>query len=1387
MPGENESTTRLKIDVSEFQTGIRNAQRQIRLANAEFQNAASSMENWKESTEGIQAKIRQLTQTLDAQEDILDNLEKEYQRVVEANGELSQEAINVKIKIEQQKAAINRTNREISQYRQSLEEVSDESGNLEDSMENASEGLENASEGLEDVAGASENSGGALSKFADIAGNVVVTGVKLMGAALATAAAGFVSSVKKANDAKKALNGFEASTGSSAKQMKKYEEVMKNIYKNNFGESFDDIADAMSKVKQQLGKIDKATLENVTTKAIALRDTFDMDINESIRGIDGLMKNMGLTADEAFDYVAKGAQSGLNKSDELMDNIAEYSQIWGQAGFSAKEMFTILQNGLDSGAYNLDKVNDFVKEFTISLSDGRIEEGIGNFSEKTKEVFNSWKNGGASQKDVFNSIIADMANMKDEQKALSVASDMWSAVGEDNAMKIITSLNKANNTYKNVKGTMEEINQVKYNTPIEAMEGVGRVIQTDFIMPIGEKAMPVFQKFADTVSKGAAKADGDMGKLAGTVAKAAAGLVKGIGKMIADALPDIIDSGSEIVKEIGASIIKNAPNLLASGTDIIKMIYDGIMSAMPGIVSAGAEMLSNLGETIKNNLPGILEKVLDALEGLADMLAANAPKMIQAGIGLLQNLVQGIMNSLPLLIERVPEIISKFANIINDNAPTILKGGVNMILTIVKGIISAIPVLVKNIPKIIKAIINVWTAFNWLNLGKNAITGLKNGIVKMVGAVKGAGTKVLNGITNILKSLPGKLLNLGRNAISSLRGAITGGISAVSSSATSIFQTIITVLRALPGKLLEFGRNAVTKLATAIGSGASKAAEKAAAVAGKVTETIQKLPGKLLDIGKNVVKGLWNGILDMKGWVISKIQGFSNDVLDGIKEFFGIHSPSRVMRDVIGKNLVRGIAVGIDKEMPKAVNSIENLSKKILKKAKTSMTGRNFESVGEKLGSSITKSIDNTSKDSVQSIKNLINKEVETYSGTVDKKIKELNNQISKKISKINENDKEDTSDRKEKINEQKKEINADKKLSDKQKKAKIDALNKQLKEISKLSSSSKKARIEALKKETAAEIEVLKKGKTSYKKAGEASIKAYTNAINTYAKNAKAAVSDILDDITEEFQEKYDNLIKAQEDLYSKLSSFGELYSVDEDGNMVLNNLKEQTKAIKDYVKNLKTIKGKVSTELFSEISEMSIEDGAKYISQLLSMGQNELKEYDRMYQEKMNTAKKLSSGTYKEDIKNLKKQYDKAVNEALKGIDKKLNKIGQQAMQGFIKGMKSQTKNMSKDIQTISDKIVKQFKKELKIHSPSKVFEQLGCYSGEGYMNGLKDTMSNVKNVISDMGVPKPAGVNNKAPQGTGPTTYNFYQTNNSPKALSRYEIYRQTRNLTKLAKGV
>ena len=147
----------------------------------------------------------------------------------------------------------------------------------------------------------------------------------------------------------------------------------------------------------------------MTEDGIAMRDVFNMDLSETIRGVDALMENMGATSEHAFDLMAKGAQNGLDKSGELADNIAEYSQLWEQAGFSAEEMFAIMENGLDSGAYNLDKVNDFVKEFGISLSDGRIEENINSFSAGTKNLFNQWKAGKATTKDVFQSVINDLA------------------------------------------------------------------------------------------------------------------------------------------------------------------------------------------------------------------------------------------------------------------------------------------------------------------------------------------------------------------------------------------------------------------------------------------------------------------------------------------------------------------------------------------------------------------------------------------------------------------------------------------------------------------------------------------------------------------------------------------------------------------------------------------------------------------------------------------------------------------------------------------------------------------------------------------------------------------------------------------------------------------
>lgn len=292
---------------------------------------------------------------------------------------------------------------------------------------------------------------------------------------------------------------FQASTGASTQEMQKYKSVMDELHSNNYGEDINDVAESMALVKQYTGELDASKIKDMTENGIAMRDVFGMDLSETIRGVDSLMDNMGATSEEAFDLMAKGAQRGLDKSGELADNITEYGSLWSQAGFSAKEMFAILENGLNSGAYNLDKVNDFVKEFGNSLADGRIEENLGNFSEQTKSLFYQWKSGQATTKDVFRSVINDLATATNKQDMLTLASNTWSALGEDNAMKVITSLNQVNTSYDNVKGTMEEIKEIKYDTLESRFQTLGKKFQTEVAVPIAEKALPAIEEGLDLV------------------------------------------------------------------------------------------------------------------------------------------------------------------------------------------------------------------------------------------------------------------------------------------------------------------------------------------------------------------------------------------------------------------------------------------------------------------------------------------------------------------------------------------------------------------------------------------------------------------------------------------------------------------------------------------------------------------------------------------------------------------------------------------------------------------------------------------------------------------------------------------------------------------------
>lgn len=340
-------------------------------------------------------------------------------------------------------------------------------------------------------------------------------------------------------------------------------------------------------------------------------------------------------------------------------------------------------------------------------------------------------------------------------------------------------------------------------------------------------------------------------KISGTTAEEASTTLTGSFGMVKASVQDFLGALST-----GDGVWRTFKNTISSlGTFIVGNL-------LPMIGNIGSSIVSILTNSF-NNMPGIL----DAIQKFASNIAAQAPQFIKSGFELLNKLADGIISALPVMIAKIPTIISTFANIINDNAPTILICGVKLIGKLALGLIQAIPTLIANIPKIITAIVDVWSAFNWINLGKMAITGLGNGIKALFGFLKGTGKEALDTVLINILMLPERLRALGGKGISGLVSGIKSLFGALGGAAKKIFEIIVKALASLPSKMLS--------------------------------------------IGKNIVEGIWKGIWNMGGWITKKIGDFAGGIVKSFKGFLGIHSPSRIMRDMVGRFIGEGIGVGI--------------------------------------------------------------------------------------------------------------------------------------------------------------------------------------------------------------------------------------------------------------------------------------------------------------------------------------------------------------------------------------------------------------------------------------------------------------------------------------------
>lgn len=325
---------------------------------------AQKQEVLKEQIENSKSALKKLLDVQDQVEEQAKNGEisteqyRAYQREVEKAKSKLETFTKQLAETEEKANAINleSARNEMSKTETSVDKTGDSFKNLENKSNKTD--LSKVKKEMDDVKSSADN---LKSAVGDAVKDVV--------AATAAVGGAVTGAIVSANGEKKALNSLQAQTGLTAEEMTKYKSVLEDVYKGNFGESQEEVANVLALIKQTTNETNPSKLKDMTENLFTLRDTYDYDFVETLRAVNMLMEQFGVTGEEAFNLIAQGSQKGLNKNGDLLDTINEYSVHYKQLGYDANEFFNSLENGSKAGTFSIDKLGDAMKEFGIRSKD----------------------------------------------------------------------------------------------------------------------------------------------------------------------------------------------------------------------------------------------------------------------------------------------------------------------------------------------------------------------------------------------------------------------------------------------------------------------------------------------------------------------------------------------------------------------------------------------------------------------------------------------------------------------------------------------------------------------------------------------------------------------------------------------------------------------------------------------------------------------------------------------------------------------------------------------------------------------------------------------------------------------------------------------------------
>lgn len=632
--------------------------------------------------------------------------------------------------------------------------------------------------------------------------NAINANIKSMGSELKAVTAQFAKNA----DSEEALTAKNAVLAKSIAATKEKISVLDKQLERQ-AEKLRDLGKALDEVVKAHGADSKEALEaqnayNNQVKAVAkLTDQLN-GAKAELAGMENAVKDnrnaidgLGREVEDAGNAMEEAGQSAQNFGENLKSALATAAKVATAAGVAIGAATAAL-----------------VKSSIGSFSDyeqlvGGVETLFKDSSGKIQAYAqNAFKTAGLSANEYMDTLTSFSASLLqglqgDTAKAAEMANLAITDMA-DNANKMGTDMASIQYAYQgfakqnytmldNLKlgygGTQEEMIRLINDSGVlnEKIESLDNVTFDQIIEAIHEVQTQI--GITGTTAKEAESTiQGSTAAMKSAWENLKIGLASGdqdIGKLVSDFTSSIETAASNILPRIGVilkgigpmvgeflkqGLVKQIPNMILSGKDFVVSLVSGMTEELPNLQEAVGGIVQNLSQYIRDNLPSFVSSGLELLSGLASSIREGAGVMVDAGIQLVTSLAQGLADSFPTIIEKLPGIVSDIAGVINDNAPKILEAGINIIVTLGKGLIEAIPTLVKNIPQIIGAVVDVFTAFNWMNLGKNIITGLNNGIKSLIGNVKTTAKTVVQNIRTVFSDLPGYLKAIGKDMIQGL-------------------------------------------------------------------------------------------------------------------------------------------------------------------------------------------------------------------------------------------------------------------------------------------------------------------------------------------------------------------------------------------------------------------------------------------------------------------------------------------------------------------------------------------------------------------------------------------------------------------------------------------